>query len=323
MKGKNIIKLIISILLIYMLLNKVNLKVDSIYTQIKNLQINFIILNFVNLILGTIICSLRWKLILQRLNYSVKLIELWKVYMICIFYNTIIPGTISGDFIKGFYLKRYKVGYLESFASVFFDRLSGLTMLMFIGTIMLPLSLAKLKVQLRLILILFFITYIFVFIILFKYNKSLRKIIFSTLYKIGLFKNISKKLIKFLSYINKFGHIIFKDKIIWVSSLLFQLTNILTLYLLFKSTNTNVSFFYISATLPLIVVIIMLPISFQGFGLREYLYYVFYHNFVEQDQIIFIISILNYILTISLGIIGGIINMMDSFLENKNKKVIV
>jgi uncharacterized membrane protein YbhN (UPF0104 family) len=52
-------------------------------------------------------------------------------------------------------------------------------------------------------------------------------------------------------------------------SFLVQLLNILIYYLVAQSLGLKISFLFLTLFIPIIILIAMLPISFQGLGLRE------------------------------------------------------
>lgn len=80
-------------------------------------------------ILNCVLISYRWKLILKsRSNISLPLFGLVKINWIGQFFSSVLPGSVSGDLIKIFYVQKYSENFSKKFifASIFIDRLMGL-----------------------------------------------------------------------------------------------------------------------------------------------------------------------------------------------------
>jgi uncharacterized protein (TIRG00374 family) len=86
-------------------------------------------------LLTQLISTLRWKLLLPEV---LGIRKLFSLYMIGAFFNTLLPGVIGGDAVKGFYLyKTIGRGGL-TLASIFMDRYIGFVVLIAICTIAFP-----------------------------------------------------------------------------------------------------------------------------------------------------------------------------------------
>lgn len=80
----------------------------------------------------TIIGFLRWHLLLLGQGLSVKKAETFQLTMIGTFFNTALPGAVSGDLVKGYYVVRQQPdgrGRIRAFTTLLLDRLLGLSAL--------------------------------------------------------------------------------------------------------------------------------------------------------------------------------------------------
>lgn len=69
----------------------------------------------------------RWFLLLRSRGFHVSYIESFKLFMIGIFFNYAIPGSIGGDVVKGYYLTQdFPDRKMEGAMSVVVDRILGL-----------------------------------------------------------------------------------------------------------------------------------------------------------------------------------------------------
>ena len=122
-----IVKLSIASGLIYWLM--ASGKIDfSVLLESSNNMWSWI-LAFVILGINTILISIRWKNILTiQASKKFKLISVIKFTFIGNLFNTVLPGMVSGDFIKLLYAKKIDSQLSKTFllASVFIDRILGL-----------------------------------------------------------------------------------------------------------------------------------------------------------------------------------------------------
>lgn len=124
----NTIKLLIAAGLIYWLLQsgKLDLSLLSDLTQFPLAIIIACLLQFLNYLL----CSWRWKLIISsRSNIFMPLWDIVKINWIGQFFSSVLPGSVSGDLIKLFYIQSMDKELSKKFvfASILIDRVMGLS----------------------------------------------------------------------------------------------------------------------------------------------------------------------------------------------------
>ena len=74
----------------------------------------------------------RWWMLLKGQGLEVSLREALRLTMIGVFFNTAIPGAVSGDLVKGYYVVRQQPagrGRIRAFTTLLLDRLLGLSAL--------------------------------------------------------------------------------------------------------------------------------------------------------------------------------------------------
>jgi uncharacterized protein (TIRG00374 family) len=87
------------------------------------------------LFLLTLLGTLRWKILLDAQQMPTGFLRVLQVNMIGNFFNTALPGAVSGDFIKAFYIGNDMPGRRgNAFGSILFDRVIGLCALVLIAT---------------------------------------------------------------------------------------------------------------------------------------------------------------------------------------------
>jgi len=89
-------------------------------------------------------------------------------------------------------------------------------------------------------------------------------------------------------------------------SLTLQINVILYTYVIALSLNLKVSFLYFCLIVPLIFIILLIPFSINGIGIRESAYLFFLGGFVSASETV-ALSWLLFFMTLVMGAIGGLI----------------
>ena len=89
-----------------------------------------LLLIFLNTGLGII----RWQWLLEAQNIHLGLIRTTQLSLIGNFFNIALPGAVSGDFVKAFYIgKEVKGQKSKAFGTILFDRVAGLSALVLVS----------------------------------------------------------------------------------------------------------------------------------------------------------------------------------------------
>ncbi|MCP3682794.1 MAG: flippase-like domain-containing protein [bacterium] len=211
---------------------------------------------------------IRWRYImsLQGINYSFK--DSLVMYSSALFFGLITPGRL-GEIVKASYLKRDGHSIGKSVFSVIFDRLFDVLFLLIFGYIAMFFFAAQFKIHLYAISFsLVFVIAAFVFIILKKdLTINILRWLFIRLipsrYKDGVKENI-KEFYNGLKIFNKktLGVIVMLTFFSWVAYFV-------NAFLLAKSLNLNIDFFYFSLSIAIVALVTLIPITFVGIGTRD------------------------------------------------------
>jgi uncharacterized membrane protein YbhN (UPF0104 family) len=132
----NILKISLAAGLIYWLVQSGKLDFNLITEVLKDPLRVFAIILF--MLFDHVIVAFRWCIILQtKALAKLPLLKVFKANWIGIFFNSVLPGSVSGDIIKIFYVKELdqKLTKKFLFVSVFLDRVIGLFGLISLGGI--------------------------------------------------------------------------------------------------------------------------------------------------------------------------------------------
>jgi glycosyltransferase 2 family protein len=84
-------------------------------------------------LVGQALTAWRWRMIAARVGFSEPLSDFVRYYFIGMFFNNFGPSTLGGDVVRALYLGASAGRRAVALHTVFFDRLSGLVMLVFVA----------------------------------------------------------------------------------------------------------------------------------------------------------------------------------------------
>lgn len=148
----NIMKLSLTFGILFYLYRKGMLdlsRVRSVLTDATVFTTTFTLFCFTTL--ATVV---RWHLLLRGQGLKITLLEALKLTMIGTFFNTALPGAVSGDVVKGYYVVRQQPdgrGRIKAFTTLLIDRILGLSGLIFVSffAMLLNLGTARSTAELR------------------------------------------------------------------------------------------------------------------------------------------------------------------------------
>ena len=121
-------------LVFYYLYRKGLITADSFQRLFSSPQTLFICLFLI--LVNTLLGAWRWKILLQTQGAHLPFSRVLKLNMIGYFFNIALPGAVSGDFIKAIYVaKQFKDKRAAVFGSMLFDRILGVTAMVFVGAV--------------------------------------------------------------------------------------------------------------------------------------------------------------------------------------------
>lgn len=249
------------------------------------------------------ISTYRWSVILRKDMY-VPYRKLLSIYFIGMFFNNFLPTMVGGDLIKGYYLYKSSRRGDVSMASIFMDRYSGFTALMFITTVALILSYNLLKgTGLEVVFFLLICAFVGMSLVIWVgplHGWAMK--LFAKIHFYGINKKIDTFYNVLMSYKNHHRILI----TIFLCSLVVQGGVIIGYYFLGRSLGIEVTPGYYFLFVPLTTVVSMVPISLSGLGLREGAFvYLFTMVGATKEQAL-TLSLMWFAIMVLVSIIGGI-----------------
>lgn len=267
----------------------------TVLFSLGNLNLALLGLSIFLIIPRQLLQSFRFQEILRVHNQELSFATINKDYLIGYFYNFFLPTSIGGDVARVISMSKNNIDKTTGVNYVLIERLIGLFSLSVIGFV--SVFFGQFPKMIVGFMFLFFFGFILLFVIFnfFKENALVVKFVKPQLIESWKTKGLPI-----------FGYIL-------VLSLVFQLFSIFVFYLLAYSFGIKVSFLSFLVFLPIINIVILLPLSINGMGLRE-LAYIYFFDFVDlpkEDS--FTMALSSYTMLIVLGLGGWIVNIFSLY----------
>lgn len=308
--GFNILRLIITGLLLGYLFYKNDL--GKIYQSATSIAfLSFLLLNMLQIV-GIAINALKWKVLLPDQKYF----RLVKYNLIGRFYSLIMPGQMGGEVVKAYLISKNQDEQERFYISVFIDKITsllGVNILFFWGIIFsdrrFPIEIIWATVIITFaILFLFFMTKVNFF-----YQKAIS--ILENLLKYGFLQSSIINLIKIVVVWNKYSKKTWE--LIQNASLgiIYQLTAVIMIYLIGQEMGLGISFIDWVWLVSLVAIVLFLPISLAGLGIREGSFIVLLSLFSIPNERAVALSLIFFSLQLIASAIGGVIEVLRKVLE--------
>jgi uncharacterized protein (TIRG00374 family) len=299
------LKLIFSFLILsYILITKVQIK--DIPPALANIDLFWLALSFSLHALGLLISAYRWQILIRAQGDSVPLGFLAKSYLVGNFFNLFLPTRFGGDVVRIWDGSRYSHSILKSSAIVIVERFTGVIILLAFAF---AAALSRIDMSRNFVVI--WVAFLVGFIGL------LSALLFFTPLASRFLEKIPGKgfWLKFKSKILEFRRVVlvYKDKkrafflaLFW--AFLLQINVILHYYLAGKAFHLEIPLLDYFIFIPIVLLILTLPVTISGLGLREALFILFFAAYGIAEHLAFSFSIIaDFGFTLIIGLIGGIV----------------
>lgn len=296
--GSKLFQLFFSALLIFIAFRKVD--ITRLFDEVHQVPLWVVGALLVYMGISMIVGGLRWSvLVLDKVRFS-DVLAFTRATYAGAFYSLFFPTSIGGDLLKWTsLLKKYPdISKLKLAGTALIDRVIGFSA--FSITAIISLGVGKiLKYQFPEVLfwlflginIILIIFYILVFSLDFEKNLSKFKFLNKLLEVVDLLKNSNKKRILICFAISMFAEPVWM-LMTWFSSLTFK---------------ANIKLLQVFIFMPIISLILVLPISWAGFGARENLFLVFFGQLGIPVEKLLLVSAFGGIMGILNALLGGIL----------------
>jgi glycosyltransferase 2 family protein len=261
---------------------------------------------FLTLFIGKLLSGYRWQKLLNAHKLIVPLPLLIKSLFVGQFFNSFLPSTIGGDAIRVYDIALYCKKITRSLTTIFIDRLIGVFSLIFVGLVALGIGI-YLNFDVAVycwIIVGSFIAILGIFLAIF--NRRLANLSDNVLrfFKMNGIADKARYATKAITDLKHERRLLGESFII---SILFQINVILYYYFCAQALALEIRLIYFFLFTPIVLIILLLPFTINGIGLRESSYIYFFGIIGTGSGEAIAFSWLSFGLMLTQGIIGGII----------------
>ncbi len=288
---KNLSRIVISLLLISWFLINTDLK--GLINAIKGLSLIDYSTGVFLYLAAQVISSLRWFTISKALGFPGSFKKYFNYYMVGMYFNLFLPTGIGGDFFKILYISKDHPHKLKATYTILIDRGLGLCAMFTIGAIATFITRENLPGILSAGLKATGIISAACVAMLFPLSHIARR----------FFPSVLKRYEAFFVFINK-KESIFKA---FTLSLIIQSLGMAVVAVLGHGMKIGLSPLYYYVIFPVIALLIIAPISFNGIGLREggFIYFLSLKGVPQETALALSLSFFSVQIIASLA--GGIV----------------
>jgi len=299
-----VLKIIFSVSVIYYII-AYRAPLIKIYELIKRANLFLLILAFSLHAIGIYISAVRWGIIIKKQENSSYpgVFNLVKFYLVAGFFNLFLPTRFGGDISRVIDSKTSVESYTKSFSVILVERING-TFILFLFSFLSSLYYILLGRE----------SYIYKIGFLFGGVGIIGTVLFFSplLGKfLSLLKFFPERIFSKLNLIEEAVKVIRKDKKILLEitllSLILQINVILHYFLIGLALNIKISFISYFVFIPIVLIILIIPISINGIGLRDISLVEAFKSFGISASAAVAFSTIDLLFMILLGIIGGLI----------------
>jgi uncharacterized protein (TIRG00374 family) len=253
--------------------------------------------------------SLRWRILLRVQGIRLTFRRIFALFMIGVFFNLFLPGSVGGDIVKIYYLIRETGSYRKAAAmlTVLMDRLIGLIALIAISTVVIVTQYPLLLSTPQTSALLYTLIAILASAIL---GISFSFVItgFGLVHKLPPRFPGHEKLVELSVAYNLYGRAWTASLGGFAISVIAHLILFYTFYCAARAFTDAMSFKDITTVMPIISTITSMPISVAGVGVREKLFEDLLHALYAVPKNIGVLtSLVGFMITVVWGAVGGFI----------------
>ncbi len=272
---------------------------------LRDLRLEFCLAIIGVLYVQDFIKALKWHTLLLAKNINLSILRIIQVDFASTFLSLFVPSTISLDLFRAYGLSKEVASKKQAASSIIVDRalslfalivVANVSVVLFYKTIAVPeVAYTSTSTLVGFVAVVLIIDSRFVIRFLSRYEATIKK------YK------ILQKLGELRESINEYK--LHKSKLVkvFLLSVAMQTLRIVVYYLASLAVNANIPFQYFMIFTPIVMFLVMLPISLAGIGLRESSFVYFFTKVGVLGTIAFAIPALVSLMVVISVLPGGVI----------------
>ena len=303
-KGKILAKVLVSLLLLIFLFSR--MEVGKFLGILSSANLFLLLLAALTQIASFFLSVVRWRLILRSFEVGTAYLPLLKITFIGSFFNLFLPTAIGGDFVRAYYLSRKADRSVSTtLTTILLDRSAGLCALLAIGTVCALVYPIKVQgVSLFHVFFLLSAAYALANVVLFHSWMQGRLSRFLSSRRL---ENVREKLDLVCEGLNRLRRstgVIFTSLVL---SLGIQFLSVGIIWIAAQAIDIHAPFRVFLIFVPAISLSIMFPLTINGLGLREGLYYLLFSQIGLPVETSVSLALLHFVIVLAAAAPGSVI----------------
>jgi uncharacterized protein (TIRG00374 family) len=300
----NLLKIVVSAGLLIFIFSSIDL--PALLETLRSASPVWLTAAVIMMFIGVIIRALRWQILLKAIGVSVALGELTAIYFIGFLFNNLLPSGLGGDAIRMIELNRHTQRGSDTVTSVVVDRFLGLSALQAIALVALLTNWEAVPVGVA-----YFTVAIFLGGLGIGYLLINRPLYLALRRRVALFRRITD--IKFVGKLFESFQRYPLPAIgrAYLVALLFNMNHITMYAFIGIALDAPVSLVQYAVIVPITSMLLLIPISFAGLGVREESFRQLFGQIGVAPEVAVAMSLLVHIIgNICTGLIGGVLYLL-------------
>lgn len=315
MNKKVVLKIFISVILTVFIFSKIDL--SEFFRALVGANLIIFIISFVSLIFQQCIISYTWYIVVKAQKNEVSLRKIIRIHFIGNYFGMFMPTSIGMDLIRAYSLSKHLAKGVDAASSMFVIRVIGFLVLFLMALVVCMFRWHLLEDR-SIVWVIVLATVAFISGVVVMFIPPMRLLLYRLLPVLRV-RRVKEKLESFyLSTMAISSAKALLTKIVIISFIM-QGIGIINFYLVGKSLHIPLPLAYYFLYLPIIQVIVMIPISIAGIGVRESTFVYFFSQIGVTQAEALSLSLLVFSQAVGIALIGGMLFLLSGFPEKKNQ----
>ena len=280
--------------------------VGSVASNLSVLSPSLLLLALALAVFTVALSAYKWQLLLAIKGIGLPFRTLFTYYYVGQFFNAFLPTMVGGDGVRIYYLHNNHDTGADAVSSVVVERLTGLVSVLAIGGVATVLLSDRLPAAVVAAVLLVCVPGV-AFLLALLFTSTGRRLFDRTVFGIERFA-LGDGLASVYDAIAAYRHAGGALVPVLAASMLFRLVLVANNYVIAVGLGMNVPFAYFLVFVPLVELLLLVPVSIQGFGVRETAYvYLFGAVGTSSDVSLTLGVVMGLVLGVFNNVVGGVV----------------
>ena len=306
------IKIVVSLALIIILLYKIS--PSKLAVHLRGMNPIVLSVSVAVFFLSSFLGSIQWHLLLRAGGIQITFSQSFRLYIVGLFFNNFLPANVGGDVVKIYDVTREGNDPYQVFAITLLDRIIGITGLCILAIAASFILLGRggaYHIRIYLIIFIGCIAPVFTLVLNKRLSSSVRK-----LFGMIKFRGLGDRFDMIFRQLGSFAHLRSLLAKLTLLALVVQFMRVATHILVGKALGVELApldlvYFYVFV--PLLGLVMILPISLNGLGIREGTGVLLFTQIGISKEQALLMELITYVVMVVVSLVGGVFFLVRHF----------